>query len=65
MTVTTHIAASADGLISVEGSFDTDGTFTTLDFNNVATVAKGSVSVNFSAQCYATAPDTILWAVPS
>ena len=65
LTMTTHVTTSDDGLISVEGSFDTDGTFTTLDYNNVATPSKGSVSVDFAAQCYITDPNTIMWTVPS
>jgi hypothetical protein len=54
----------ADGLVRTSGSFFVDGHYQTLDYNNLASTATGTVQVNFVAAVYATTPGTVRWEQP-
>lgn len=60
----TSVAGGADGQLHIAGSFQVDGSYQSLDFNNQATEKSGPVTVDFGAHCYATSPRAIGWDTP-
>lgn len=55
---------SADGLVSVTGSFTVSATWTSLDFENQPKPSKGRVEISYDAQVYVSQPDTVEWMMP-
>jgi hypothetical protein len=64
-TVVTTVQAAAAGTIDAAGTFQVEGTYTTLDFNNQPSQQSGRVTVSFDAHCFAATAGTVSWVVPS
>ncbi|MGI8879643.1 MAG: hypothetical protein ACR2KJ_03840 [Jatrophihabitans sp.] len=55
---------SADGLVTVSGSFMVNATWTSLDFENQPKPSEGLVRIDFRAQLYVSRPGTVEWMTP-
>lgn len=58
------VAAGTDGQLDIAGSFQVEGNYQSLDFNNQITEKSGTITVDFGAHCYATSPRAIGWDTP-
>ena len=54
----------ADGLVTTSGSFFVAGRYQTLDFDNIAATATGTVRVSFTAALYVTRSGSVRWEQP-
>jgi len=61
-TVTTTVAPQPDGRLLITGSAAVDGSYQSLDYDNLPSEKRGQFDVVFSAYAYATAPGDFVWA---
>jgi hypothetical protein len=59
--LTVDVLADPAGKLQASGTAAVTGRYQQLDFNNLPAPHTGTTSVSFKAECYATAPNAIVW----
>jgi hypothetical protein len=62
-----QVTDDADGVLAISGMVDVDGSYQSLDFDNIASVVRSTtILVPVSARCYASAiKSSLMWEAPS